>query len=166
MKFCKNCGSQLEDAAAFCTQCGAVCEQQAPQQQAYANPQQQNYQQGYVDPQQQAYQQGYADPQQQAYQQGYQQGYVDPQQAYQYQQPYAPQPAPRQSGLVTATKILMVLGTIVNAFYVIPLAWCIPMTISYFNKVKTGQPISTGFKVCSLLFVSLLGGILMLCDKD
>ena len=75
---------------------------------------------------------------------------------------------PKESGLATAAKILMILGTIVNAIsgFLIPLAWCIPMTISYCRKLKRGEPISTGFKVCSLLFVSLLGGILMLCDKD
>lgn len=75
---------------------------------------------------------------------------------------------PKESGLATAAKILMILGTIVNAIsgFLIPLAWCIPMTISYCRKLKRGEPVSTGFKVCSLLFVSLLGGILMLCDKD
>ena len=48
----------------------------------------------------------------------------------------------------------------------IALIWQIPMTIYYYrcvtNKIKT----STGFKVCTLIFVSLIAGILMLCDKD
>lgn len=70
------------------------------------------------------------------------------------------------SGLKTAAKVFMILGTIIMGIYIIPLAWCIPMTVSYFNKVKNNQPVSTGFKVCSLLFVSFLGGIFMLCDKD
>lgn len=74
--------------------------------------------------------------------------------------------AKKDSGLTTAAKVLMVLGTIVMGIYILPLAWCIPMTVSYFNKVKNNQPISTGFKVCSLLFVSTVAGILMLCDKD
>ncbi len=156
MKFCKNCGAQLADEAAFCTNCGTQAEQVAPQQpaapqQAYAAPQQ-----PYAAPQQQyaAPQQPYAAPQQ-AY----------PQQAY-AQQPYAP--ARPTSGITTAAKVFMILGTIATSLggYLIPLAWCLPMTIVYFKKLKTGQPISTGFKVCSLLFVSLIGGILMLCDKD
>lgn len=75
-------------------------------------------------------------------------------------------PATKSSGLATAAKVFMILGTIIMGIYIIPLAWCIPMTVSYFKKVNGGQPISTGFKVCSLLFVSLLGGIFMLCDKD
>lgn len=70
------------------------------------------------------------------------------------------------SGLTTAAKVFMILGTVFMGIYIIPLAWCIPMTVSYCNKVKNNLPISTGFKVCSLLFVSLLGGIFMLCDKD
>ena len=72
------------------------------------------------------------------------------------------------SGVTTAAKVFMIIGTVLMAIstYLIGLAWCIPMCIYYFNRVKDGQPIGTGFKVCSLLFVSLLGGILMLCDKD
>jgi hypothetical protein len=72
-----------------------------------------------------------------------------------------------ESGLTTATKVFMILGCVLNAFfYLIPLAWCIPMTVVYFRKVKYHEPIGTGFKVCSLLFVSLVGGILMLVDND
>lgn len=70
------------------------------------------------------------------------------------------------SGVRTAAKVFMILGTVVMGIYIIPLAWCLPMTISYFNKTKRGETVSTGFKVCSLLFVSLLGGIFMLCDHD
>ncbi len=74
----------------------------------------------------------------------------------------------KPSGLATAAKVLMIIGTIINGLtgYLIPLAWCIPMTVVYCNKLKSGEPIGTGFKVCSLLFVSLIGGILMLCDKE
>lgn len=71
-----------------------------------------------------------------------------------------------ESGTTTAAKVFMVIGTIIMGLYIIPLAWCIPMTVSYFKKVKNELPISTGFKVCSLLFVSTIGGILMLCDKQ
>lgn len=71
------------------------------------------------------------------------------------------------SGLQTAVKVFMILGCISMAwFFLIPLAWCIPMTVHYFNCIRDGKEISVGFKVCSLLFVSLIGGILMLCDKN
>lgn len=90
-----------------------------------------------------------------------------PQQPYaQPQQPAYYAPVKQESGLTTAAKIFMIIGTVVMGFYLIPLAWCIPMTVIYFRKLKNNEPISTGFKVCSLLFVSLVGGILMLCDKE
>lgn len=76
--------------------------------------------------------------------------------------------SPRKSGLSTAAKVFMVLGTIIMALWTfcIGLAWCLPLTIIYFQKVNKGEPIGIGFKICSLLFVSTVGGILMLCDTD
>ena len=153
MKYCSQCGAQMADEAAFCPQCGAA-----------AGASQQQSQPQYQQPQQTQYQQ----PQQTQYQQPQQTQYQQPQQTqYPYQQPQYQQPQ-KESGMKTAAKVFMIIGTVAMgvAGYLIPLAWCIPMTVSYFKKVKTGQPISTGFKVCSLLFVSLVGGILMLCDNE
>ena len=75
---------------------------------------------------------------------------------------------PPRSQSTRAIKVWMIIGAIFTSFYcyLIPLAWCIPMTIHYFKKTERGERVSTEFKVCSLLFVSLIGGILMLCDKD
>ena len=72
------------------------------------------------------------------------------------------------STFTTLAKVFMIIGTVFMGLFgfLIPLAWCIPMTVSYFNKLKYNQPISTAFKVCSLLFVSLLGGIFMLVDGN
>ena len=89
-----------------------------------------------------------------------------------YQQPNLNQvncQAPKaESGITTAAKVFIIIGAVLMAIstYLIALAWCIPMIIHYFNTVKRGQAVSTGFKVCALLFVSLLGGVLMLCDKE
>lgn len=87
-------------------------------------------------------------------------------------------------GLKTAAKVFMILtcafaglagiiGLIPDGYYsyytfasLISLGWCIPMTVSYFKKTKNSLPVSTGFKVCTLLFVNLLSGIFMLCDKE
>ena len=77
-----------------------------------------------------------------------------------------PQTAQPISGLQMAAKILMIIGTVIMGLYIIPLAWCLPITLSYCKKLKNNEPVSTGFKVCSLLFVSLIGGILMLCDNN
>lgn len=74
--------------------------------------------------------------------------------------------ASKNEGLKTAAKIFMILGCIFMGFAIIPLAWTLPMTLSYCDKVKRGEKVGTGFKVCTLLFVSMIGGILMLCDND
>lgn len=150
MKFCTNCGTQLPDEAYVCNQCGTALGQ-APVQQSYAPPQQ-----SYAPPQQ-----SYAPPQ----------GYASPQQSYAPPQGYAPQqgyayaPASQISGLAMAAKILMIISTVIMGIYIIPLAWCLPMTISYCKKLKTGQPVGIGFKICTLLFVNTISGILMLCDN-
>lgn len=70
------------------------------------------------------------------------------------------------SGLKTAAKVFMIIGTVFYGLYLIPLAWCLPMTINYCKKIKHGERISTGFKVCALLFVNIIAGILLLCDND
>lgn len=56
------------------------------------------------------------------------------------------------------------IGTIIGSF--IPLIWSIPMTISFKRKLRDGEYVSTAFKVCTLLFVSLVAGILMLCMSN
>lgn len=82
------------------------------------------------------------------------------------------------SGLQTAAKVFMIISCVLYAMlgilvlfsggvfvYLIPLLWAIPMTLHYFKATKSGKPVGTGFKVCTLLFVSLVAGILMLCDN-
>lgn len=55
---------------------------------------------------------------------------------------------------------------IYSCAFLIPLAWCIPMTVSVFKSSKENKPISTGFKVCVLIFVNLVAGILLLCRSE
>ncbi|MGM9567136.1 MAG: zinc-ribbon domain-containing protein [Clostridia bacterium] len=55
MKYCTNCGKELADNAAFCTECGAAQAASAPQQEAPQTSYQQNqYQQNQAPYQQQA----------------------------------------------------------------------------------------------------------------
>ena len=54
--------------------------------------------------------------------------------------------------------------------YILPflsLLYTIPMTISYYRKIKDGmmEPIGCGFIVCTFLFISPLAAILMLFDR-
>lgn len=63
-------------------------------------------------------------------------------------------------------KILMIISCVASAMYILPLCWMIPMTVSFCNKVKNKEPISVGFKVCILLFVNTISGILLFFVKD
>lgn len=70
------------------------------------------------------------------------------------------------NALIAAAKVFMVISTVINGFALLPLFWCLPMTISYFVKTANNEEITVGFKVCTLLFVSPMAGVLMLCDND
>lgn len=70
------------------------------------------------------------------------------------------------SGLKTAAKVFMIIGCVLSAFWLISLVWTIPMTVSYSNKINSGEQVGIGFKICTLLFVNFIAGILMLCDND
>lgn len=43
------------------------------------------------------------------------------------------------------------------------LFWLIPMTVYYFRAIAKNQSVGLGFKICTIIFVSPLTGILMLC---
>lgn len=63
-------------------------------------------------------------------------------------------------------KIFMIISAVARGIWIIPLAWCIPMICYYSDKLNKGEPISVGFKICTLLFVSSVAGILLLCDNE
>lgn len=69
-------------------------------------------------------------------------------------------------GLAVAAKVFLILGCIAQGWALIPLAWCLPITITAWGRMKRNEPVGTGLKVCSLLFVSLIAGILLLCRSD
>lgn len=69
-------------------------------------------------------------------------------------------------GLAVASKIFLILGCIAQGWLLIPLAWCLPITISICGKMKRNEPVGTGSKVCALLFVNLIAGILLLCRSN
>ena len=82
------------------------------------------------------------------------------QQGYTYAQPKEPAP------ILYVAKVFMIIGIIIEALFLPSLFWTIPMLKSYNRKLEIGEPVSTGFKVCTLLFVSTIAGILMLCDHS
>lgn len=65
-----------------------------------------------------------------------------------------------------AIYVLCLLSTIVMGVFIIPLLWCVPMTMKAYRYYKgTETNLSTGFAVCTLLFVNVIAGILMLLDQ-
>lgn len=60
--------------------------------------------------------------------------------------------------MATAAKVFTIIGMIVGAIGILPLIFGF-ITL---KKMKDGT-LTTGWKVCNLLFVSLISGILLLC---
>lgn len=147
MKFCQTCGSEISDDARFCKVCGTIIMQNNNNNQ-YVNNVNNNQRANTVN-------NPYMNPQYEIYQN------VTP-----YQQNVTP------NGIEIAAFILMILATIVFGVLIIPLAWCVPMTVIYYNKINRNEIVGVGFKICVLMFCGLIGfnvfgvvaGILMLCD--
>lgn len=74
--------------------------------------------------------------------------------------------AQNKSTMKTIAKILMIVSTAITGLWIIPLAWCLPMTLNYCKKLQNDEPVSMNFKICTLLFVNLISGILMLCEEN
>lgn len=68
--------------------------------------------------------------------------------------------------LALVIKIFLIIGCISQGWMIIPLAWCIPITVSVFNALRDKRPIGTGMKVCTLLFVSMVAGVCLLCRNE
>ena len=78
-------------------------------------------------------------------------------------------PPVQHSALSIVAMVFMIVSTAhcaVSLYSLVCLAWCLPMTITYCTRIKNNQPVSIGFKVCSLIFVNTVAGILMLCDQS
>lgn len=61
--------------------------------------------------------------------------------------------------------ILCIVSTVSVCWAIIPLAWMIPMTVRCWGIYKGTKPNTTAFGVCTLIFVSIIGGILLLVSK-
>jgi hypothetical protein len=61
--------------------------------------------------------------------------------------------------------IFNLVSTISIGWTIIPLAWMIPMTVISYGIYKGTKDNTTTFGVCTLIFVSLVSGILLLVSK-
>lgn len=68
--------------------------------------------------------------------------------------------------MCVVVKVLLVLSCIAQGWLILPLAWCLPITLSVFSAFHNQKPIGTGLKVCTLLLVNMLAGICLLCMND
>lgn len=75
--------------------------------------------------------------------------------------------SPQDTTLRLVAFILALISTITMGFAVIPLAWMIPMTVMTWQIYKGKRANTVGFDVCSLIFLNLVSGILLLVStKD
>lgn len=155
MKFCPNCGTELQENEKFCHNCGVMLGQCAPAAEAPLEP---DWEQGaerlrYSDEQPQQYQPQYQ-PQYQQYPAYTQQG-VQPQQL-----------PPKDRSICIVIKIFLILGCVAYGWMLLPLIWLLPITISICNKMKNGEPVGLGLKICALIFVNLIAGVCLLASDD
>lgn len=66
----------------------------------------------------------------------------------------------KEKKMKTAAKVFIIIGMIVGFWYVLPLIF----GGIALKKMKTNS-LTTGNKICVLLFCNLIAGILLLCDK-
>ena len=140
--YCENCGAQLDEDAVFCTNCGATVERDDTN-----NSNSNNAKTKYC---------------------------IKCGAPLPHGAPIclkcgceADTKAKGPSTLSTVAKAFMIVGCVVAGLEaLLPLCWAIPMTLHYHRCLEEGKPVSTAFKVCSLLFVNTVAGILMLCDNN
>ncbi len=73
----------------------------------------------------------------------------------------------RDSNLMLANFVLCVVSCVASCWLVIPLAWMIPVTVISWGIYKGTKRNTVAFGVCTLIFTTLIGGILLLiANKD
>lgn len=61
--------------------------------------------------------------------------------------------------------VFCIISTVSTCWLIIPLAWMIPMSVCVWGIYKGTRPNTVAFGVCTVIFVSLVGGILLLVSK-
>lgn len=69
--------------------------------------------------------------------------------------------------LDTVVKILMIIITIICGLAIIPLLWMVPMTVTALDRIKKGEPYGLVLSICTLLFMGIAPGVIMIIrDAD
>ena len=63
-------------------------------------------------------------------------------------------------------KVMETIVIVIAIFALIPLCWILPMSKKILKAMKEGTTLTTGFKVCTLIFVNIILGVVLLCQKD
>lgn len=68
----------------------------------------------------------------------------------------------------TVINVFLILACVIMgiATFGIALAWCVPMTLKIRERMRAGVPVGIALKVCTLIFVSTVAGILLLVLQD
>lgn len=61
--------------------------------------------------------------------------------------------------------ILCILSTVSTGWLIIPLIWMVPMSVICWGIYQGTKPNTVAFGVCTLIFLNLLAGILLLISK-
>lgn len=179
MKYCTHCGTQLVEGQAYCHNCGAKVEQNIDQQSSSYNSQVDDFFADFQTTKQQNYYQKvdtygtFTNSQEQSDSQEHfrKSGFSIAAQVLMILTCVGYGILVMIVALVTlltgdlmTTAEVVIVPILASLIYLLPLAWVIPMTVVYTKSIKKGKDVSIAFKICTLLFVSLIAGVLMLCD--
>ena len=70
--------------------------------------------------------------------------------------------SPQDATMRLVAFILALISTVTMGFAIIPLAWMIPMTVMTWQVYKGRRANTVGFGVCTLIFLNMVSGILLL----
>ena len=71
-------------------------------------------------------------------------------------------PSPLQ--IISLALMIIISLILAFCFFFIPLLWCLPMTIYYANNIRKQKSTHIAFKICTIIFVGIIPGIVMLFD--
>ena len=63
-------------------------------------------------------------------------------------------------------KVMETIVIVRAIFGLIPLLWILPMSKKILKAMKNGTTLTTGFKVCTLIFVNIILGVVLLSQRD